>query len=143
MAKIVTIEMYVANDGSQFATAAEADAYDFKLENAEKINAAAEAFVNTTKRIDRARVTATNLVGEFLAFYIPWMEAGCPEVERTEFDTPKPEKVVEVDATGETAAEATQAEVVAGEEELFAQQFNKHTIVAGVHSKEWASIRTL
>lgn len=120
MAKVIQIEMYVANDGSQFATAAEADAHDFKLENAEKITAAAEAFVNTTKRIDRARVTATNLVGEFLAFYIPWMEAGCPEVERTEFDTPKPEKVVEVDATA-TAEEAGEPVEVAGEEELFAQ----------------------
>lgn len=124
MAKVVQIQMYEANDGSQFPTAAEADAHDFKLEHADKITAAAEAFVNTTKRIDRARSSATNMVGEFLAFYIPWMEAGCPEVERTAFDTPKPEKVVEVDATTSAteatdSAETTNVEV-ADEGELFA-----------------------
>lgn len=126
MAKVVSIQMYVSEfDESQFATEAECNAYDFMMENKAEIEAAAEAFVNTTKRIDRARVTAGNLVGEFLAFYIPWKAAGCPEVERTAFDTPKPEKVVEVDAT--TAA-TEGAEVVAdapvevgGEEELFAQ----------------------
>ncbi|MFZ4217033.1 hypothetical protein ACEV6Q_04105 [Enterobacter ludwigii] len=123
MAKVVQIQMYEANDGSQFPTAAEADAHDFKLEHADKITAAAEAFVNTTKRIDRARSSATNMVGEFLAFYIPWMDAGCPEVERTVFDTPKPEKVVEVDVTETPDATAT-AEAgdveVADEGELFA-----------------------
>jgi dsDNA-binding SOS-regulon protein len=122
MAKIVQIQMFEANDGSQFATAAEADAYDFMLENKAVIDAAAEAFVNSTKRIDRARVTAANLVGEFLAFYIPWKDAGCPEVERIAFDTPKPEKVVEVDTTAKAEdAAPTEEVVVAGEEELFPQ----------------------
>lgn len=123
MAKVVTIQMFEANDGSQFASAAEADAHDFMLENKAVIDAAAEAFVNTTKRIDRARVTAANLVSEFLAFYIPWDDAGRPQVERTAFDTPKPEKVVEVDTTAQAgeATEAGEPVEVTGEDELFAQ----------------------
>jgi len=120
MAKIIQIQMFEANDGSQFATAAEADAHDFKIENAVKIAAAAEAFANTNGKIDRARVQAVNLVTEFLAFYIPWLENGSPEVERTVFDTPKKE-VVEVAVVGGEAVAEDVAEVVAEAGELFAE----------------------
>lgn len=122
MAKIVQIQMFEANDGSQFATAAEADSYDFKLEHAAKIEAAGEAFCNTVGKIDRARVQAMNLVGEFLAFYIPWQEAGMPEVERTAFDTPKKEIAAEVVADGvevDATVEATEGQVEVAEGELF------------------------
>lgn len=102
MAKVVTVTQYEANDGSLFLTEAECNAHDFKLENGAKIAAAAEAFVNTIKAIDRSRNMQINTVSNFLAFYLPWVEAGCPVVERTEFDTPK--EVVEV-------SEETKAEV--------------------------------
>ncbi|MBG6242965.1 MAG: hypothetical protein EKE20_14605 [Candidatus Symbiopectobacterium sp. Dall1.0] len=113
MAKVVQIQMFEANDGSQFMTAAEADAHDFKLENQSKIDAAAEAFCNSLQKIDRARSMATNFVGEFLAFYIPWIEQGSPEIERTAFDTPKAEKPI-VDMTA--SATDNNAEVIAEED---------------------------
>ncbi|QQV88335.1 hypothetical protein Fifi44_00032 [Erwinia phage Fifi44] len=116
MAKVVTVTQYEANDGSLFLSEAEANAHDFKLENGAQIEAAAEAFVNTIGAIDRSRNMQVNTVTNFLAFYLPWVEAGRPTVERTVFDTPKEAKVVEDDAAKAADAEVAQAPVEAGEE---------------------------
>ena len=89
MAKVIQVTQYEANDGSLFLTEAECDAHDFKLLNGAKIDAAKEAFLNTTKAIDRSRNMQGNVIENFLAFYLPWVEAGEPVVERTVFDTPK------------------------------------------------------
>lgn len=105
MAKVVTVTQYEANDGSLFLTEAECNAHDFMLENKAEIDAATEAFVNTIGAIDRSRNMKINTASEFLAFYIPWVQAGKPAVERTVFDTPKEAPVVE----GEAAAEAADA----------------------------------
>ncbi|AGV99235.1 hypothetical protein PM1_019 [Pectobacterium phage PM1] len=110
MAKVVTVTQYEAVDGSLFLSEAECNAHEFKLENGARIEAAAEAFLNTTKAIDRSRNMQGNVIANFLAFYLPWVEAGSPAVERTVFDTPKAEKVE--GAEGEAAAPAV-AEVAA------------------------------
>lgn len=111
--------MYVCADGSQFPTEAEADAYEFLQANKAEIDGAAEAFVNTMGKCGRARSAGINFVNEFLAFYIPWAEAGKPVVERTVMEPEKPEVVAE----GVDAAEAVQTAVVAepveGEDPLF------------------------
>lgn len=99
MAKVIQVTQYEANDGSLFLTEAECDAHDFKLLNGAKIDAAKEAFLNTTKAIDRSRNMQGNVIENFLAFYLPWVEAGKPVVERTVFDTPK--AVAEVPGAGE------------------------------------------
>lgn len=120
MAKVVTVVQYEANDGSLFMSEAECNAHDFKLENGAKIEAAKEAFLNTNKLADRSRSMQGNTVENFLAFYLPWVEAGCPEVERTVFDTPK---AVVAEAAAEVTEETAQ---VAAEGELFtdgAEQF--------------------
>lgn len=119
MAKVVTVTQYEANDGSLFNTAAECDAHDFKLENGPKIEAAKEAYLNTMKLVDRSRSMQGNTVENFLAFYLPWVEAGSPAVERTVFDTPKP--VAEVAETaGEAAPEAApEADMFEGADEQF------------------------
>lgn len=103
MAKVVTITQYEANDGSLFLTEAECNAHDFKLENGAAIDAAAEAYANTMKLTDRSRSMQVNTVSAFLAFYLPWVEAGKPEVERTVFDTPKDAPVVAEAAVAEVA----------------------------------------
>jgi hypothetical protein len=109
MAKAIQITQYEANDGSLFLSAAEADAHDFKLENGEKIRKAGEAFVNTIGAADRSRNMKLNTVEEFLAFYLPWVEAGEPEVERTVFDTPKEEaKTADADEKADEAVKATE-----------------------------------
>lgn len=111
MAKAIQITQYEANDGSLFLSAAEADAHDFKLENGAAIDAATEAFVNTIGAIDRSRNMKINTAAEFLAFYLPWVEAGKPVVERTVFDTPKEEaKTAEADEKAGEVAQATEAE---------------------------------
>lgn len=107
MAKVVTVTQYEAEDGSLFLTEAECNAHDFKLKNGEMINRAAEAFANTLKAIDRSRSIKVNAATEFLAFYLPWVEAGSPDVERTAFDTPKPE--AETKAEGDAAEQAGEA----------------------------------
>lgn len=122
MAIAIQITQYQAEDGSLFTSAAECDAHDFKLKNGAEIDAAAEAFVNTIGAIDRSRNMKTNVVGEFLAFYLPWVEAGKPVVERTVFDTPKPEEVATVvDGEAAPVVEAPVAvqETAEGEPELF------------------------
>lgn len=98
-------------DGSLFTTEHEALAHEFKLENGVEITAAADAFVNTLGAIDRSRNMKINTVEEFLAFYLPWVAAGKPVVERTVFDTPKAEVVVEGAAASDEAVAA--AETVA------------------------------
>lgn len=103
MAIVRQITQYEAVDGSIFNTAAECDAHEFMLENKAEIDAAVEAFVNTIGAIDRSRSGKMNTAAEFLAFYLPWVAAGKPVVERTVFDTPKPEKV---EAEGEAAEAA-------------------------------------
>lgn len=111
MAKVIQVTQYEANDGSLFLSAAEADAHDFKLENGEKIRVMTEAFLNTTGAIDRSRNMQANVIEAFLAFTLPRLAAGTEleEVERTVFDTPKPEKVVSEEAAAE-AEKATKAE---------------------------------
>ena len=111
MAKIVTVTQYEANDGSLFLSEAECNAHDFKLENGAKIDAAVEAFANTNKLIDRSRSMQTNTAAAFLAFYLPWVEAGCPEVERTVFDTPKEAKVAEAEVVEAVEAAVEEAPV--------------------------------
>lgn len=101
MAKVIQVTQYEANDGSLFLTEAECDAHDFKLANGAQIEAAREAFLNSTKAIDRSRNMQGNVIDNFLAFYLPWLEKGSPVVERTAFDTPKPEKTAP--ETGTTA----------------------------------------
>lgn len=120
MAKIVQVTQYEAEDGSLFLSAAEADAHDFKLKNGAEIDAAAEAFVNTVGAIDRSRNMKINTVGEFLAFYLPWVEAGKPVVERTVFDTEKA-AAPEVDpaATGEVKEAVAEQATAEGEQPLF------------------------
>lgn len=111
MAKIVTVTQYEANDGSLFLSEAECNAHDFKLENGAKIDAAVEAFANTNKLIDRSRSMQMNTAATFLAFYLPWVEAGCPEVERTVFDTPKEVKVAEAEVADAVEAAVEEAPV--------------------------------
>ena len=111
MAKIVTVTQYEANDGSLFLSEAECNAHDFKLENGAKIEKAAEAYLNTVGAIDRSRSMQKNTVEQFLAFYLPWVEAGCPEVERTVFDTPKEAKVVEAEVVEAAEAAVEEAPV--------------------------------
>lgn len=108
MAKVVTVTQYEAQDGSLFLTEHECDAHDFKLENGAKIEVIRDSFLNTVGAIDRSRNMQGNTIEAFLAFYLPRVAAGTElePVERTKFDTPKPEK--EVDAT---AAETAEAEV--------------------------------
>ena len=110
MAKVIQVTQYEANDGSLFLTEAEANAHDFKLENGAAIDAATEAFVNTIGAIDRSRNMKINTAAEFLAFYLPWVEAGKPVVERTVFDTPKEVAVVEGEAKDAAEAEVKPAE---------------------------------
>lgn len=114
MAKIIEVVQYEANDGSRFNSAAEADAYDFKLENSAKIELMADAYLNTIGAIDRSRNMQKNTIEAFLSFHLPRVAAGTEmePVERTVLDTPKPEKV-EGEAT-EAAAKAD-AEVPEGE----------------------------
>ena len=111
MAKIVTVTQYEANDGSLFLSEAECNAHDFKLENGAKIDAAVEAFANTNKLIDRSRSMQMNTAATFLAFYLPWVEAGCPEVERVAFDTVKEVKVEEEAAVAVAEAAVEEAPV--------------------------------
>lgn len=111
MAKIVTVTQYEANDGSLFLSEAECNAHDFKLENGAKIEAAVEAFANTMKLVDRSRSMQSNTVASFLAFYLPWVEAGCPEVERVAFDTPKEVKVAEAEVVEAVEAAVEEAPV--------------------------------
>ena len=114
MAKVIQVTQYEANDGSLFLTEAECDAHDFKLLNGAKIDAAKEAFLNTTKAIDRSRNMQGNVIENFLAFYLPWVEAGEPVVERTVFDTPK--AVAEAPTAGEGAGEGENKEPAADAE---------------------------
>lgn len=117
MAVAIQITQYQAKDGSLFTSAAEADAHDFKLENGAKIEAARESFLNSTGAIDRSRNMQGNVVDNFLAFYLPWVEAGSKPVERTVFDTPKEAKAEEGDAKkeAEAATAGDKAEAVEGE----------------------------
>lgn len=109
MAKAIQIVQYQANDGSLFTSEAEANAHDFKLENGEKITRAAEAFANTIGAADRSRSMKMNTAEEFLAFYLPWVEAGEPDVERTVFDTVKEEaKTTDAEQKAEEAVKATE-----------------------------------
>lgn len=111
------IVQFETADGSLFATEAEALAHEFKLENGETIRIAAESFVNTIGAIDRSRNMQLNTIGNFLAFYLPWKDAGSVFVERTVEDTPKPEVVAtegeavsdEAKAAAETVADQTPA----------------------------------
>lgn len=120
VAKVIQVVQYEANDGSIFTSAAEADAHDFKLEHGAKIEAAATAFVNTIGAIDRSRNMQINTVTNFLAFYLPWVEAGEPEVERTVFDSPKEVKAETAEATVEAEGAVAQAQAaVEGETSLF------------------------
>ena len=107
MAKVVTVTQYQANDGSLFLSEVECNAHDFKLENGEKIDVMADAFLNATGAIDRSRNMQRNVIEAFLAFTLPRLAAGeeLVPVERTVFDTPKEVKVVE----GEAATEADKA----------------------------------
>lgn len=114
MAKIVTVTQYEAVDGSVFLTESECDAHEFMLENGVKINAAADAFLNTTKAIDRSRNMQLNVIKNFLAFYLPWVEAGEPVVERTVFDTVKEEKAATDEEKAAVAEEVAQNEVSSG-----------------------------
>ena len=116
MAKLVTVVQYEAVDGSQFLSEAECNAYEFMLENKAEIDAAGEAFVNTVGAIDRSRNMKLNVVSEFLSFYIPWVEAGKPVVERTVPDTVK-EETAPAEAVAEASAEV--AAVAEGEPAVF------------------------
>lgn len=109
MAKVVVVTQYEANDGSLFLTEAECDAHEFLLANKVEIEAAAEAFANTVGAIDRSRSIKVNGATEFLAFYIPWVEAGKPVVERTKFDTPKEVPAVAGEGQGD-AGQGTDTE---------------------------------
>lgn len=102
MAKVIQITQYEANDGSMFTTEAAANAHDFMLENKAEIDRTAEMFCNSIQAIDRSRSGKTNTVSEFLAWYLPWIDAGKPGVERVAFDTPK-ETAVEVTAEAPAA----------------------------------------
>lgn len=108
MAKVVTVTQYEAVDGSIFNTEAECNAHEFKLENGAKIKAAVEAFLNTVGAADRSRSIKGNVAEDFLAFYLPWMDAGCPEVERTVFDAVKEDKASDEDKA-EVATEVADA----------------------------------
>lgn len=67
---------YVAVDGSQFATEAEADAYQLALDNADVIDAYAEEFVNVTAApgakvpglVGRTRVFNKNVCAQAVTF---------------------------------------------------------------------------
>lgn len=117
MAKVIQVTQYEANDGSLFLSAAEADAHDFKLENGEKIRIMTEAFLNTTGAIDRSRNMQANVIEAFLAFTLPRLAEGTEmqEVERTVFDTPKPEKVVS-EGAADAAADAVEPAKAEGED---------------------------
>lgn len=104
MAVAKTVVQYETVDGSLFTSEAEANAHEFMLENKAEIDAAVEAFVNTVGAIDRSRNMKINTASEFLAFYIPWVQAGKPAVERTVFDTVKEEVVAPAEAAEEVAA---------------------------------------
>lgn len=121
MAKAIVVQQYQANDGSIFLTEHEADAHDFKLENGAKIEIIVEGYLNTVGAIDRSRNMQKNTIEAFLAHYLPRVAAGTDlePVERTVFDTPKPEK----EAAAETAAAETAADVVKGEAEAEAPVF--------------------
>lgn len=110
MAVLIQVTQYQAEDGSLFLTAAEADAHDFKLKNGETIRIAAESFVNARQAIDRSRNMQLNTISEFLAFYLPWVEAGSVFVERTKEDSPKPVAVEGTEAKAEADAEVAAVE---------------------------------
>jgi len=119
MAKVVTVTQYEAIDGSLFTSEAECNAHEFRLANGAKIDAATEAFLNTVGAIDRSRNMQANTIKNFLSFYLPWVEAGEPVVERTVFDTPKEtEAPVAEEAKAEVAAEVA-AEPAAEEAPMF------------------------
>ena len=113
MAKTIEVVLYEAADGSRFDSAAAADAHDFKLANGAKITLYVENFLNATGAIDRSRNMQKNTAEAFLAYHLARIEAGTVDevVERTVFDTPKEEKVVE------TEAAAAADEAVAGDEQ--------------------------
>jgi len=118
MAKVVTVVQYEAVDGSVFTSEAECNAHEFKLAHGAEIDAAAEAFLNTIGAIDRSRNMQGNVVKNFLAFYLPWVDAGKPAVERTVFDTPK--EVVEAPVADEVKSEVAETTTEAeAEEALF------------------------
>lgn len=117
----VQITQYQTEDGSVFLSLAEAEAHEFKLKNGELIRVAAESFVNAKGAIDRSRNMQLNTITDFLAFYLPWVEAGSVFVERTVEDTPKPVAVEGAEAAaevaGEVPAEVEAAPAVDGEPE--------------------------
>lgn len=118
MAVAIQVVQYQAEDGSLFLTAAEADAHDFKLKNGAKIEVITEGYLNTIKAIDRSRSIQGNAVANFLAFYLPRVEAGIElePVERTVFDTPKEAKAVDgTEAVTETEAAAEAGDAVGDE----------------------------
>ena len=119
MAKVVTVTQYEAEDGSLFLTEAECNAHDFKLKNGAVIKTAAESYVNSIGAIDRSRNMQLNTIENFLAFYLPWVEAGSVAVERTVFDTPKEVKVADEAATAEVAAEVAPATAEGEEAAMF------------------------
>ena len=106
MAIVRQITQYEAKDGSVFLTEAECDAHEFMLDNKAEIDAATEAFVNTIGAVGRSRNGKINTSSEFLAFYIPWVAAGKPVVERTVFEP----EVVEAPEDAAVADEAVAAE---------------------------------
>ena len=114
MAIVRQITQYEAKDGSLFLTEAECNQHEFLLDNKAEIDAAGEAFVNTIGACGRSRNGKLNTVSEFLSFYIPWVEAGKPVVERTVMEpevveAPVAEGVAEVAADAVDGAEAEPA----------------------------------
>lgn len=107
MATIKTVVQYETVDGSIFLTEAEANQYEFLLENKVEITFAAEAYANTLGAADRSRSIKLNAASDFLAFYIPWVAAGKPEVERTVFDAVKVEAPVATEAAAQVEDEVT------------------------------------
>lgn len=89
---IAAVQMFPTADGQVFTTLEEAQAHQFQLDNEALLNSIAENHANDLKLIDRARSGRVNAVKEFLAWYLPWVEAGSPDIERTAFDTPKEER---------------------------------------------------
>ena len=68
----VTVQKFTCEDGKQFDTAAEAEAHQFGLENAEKLEVAVESYLNKFQYKNRSRQQKKTVAKEFYAFFLGW-----------------------------------------------------------------------
>lgn len=104
-----TVQVFTATDGKQFHDIDEAKAYQFALENGEKIDFQVEQFLNSTKRVGRARSLASSVAKEVAGFLLSW--DGETTYERPAEPAPKVVEEVKEEVAEEVVAETVVEEV--------------------------------